>query len=323
MKRFLQIASAAALLTSGAAADDGLDEALAELKQKAQRQSYSTRADLHSRQMAVPAVPTEEDEALDAKLRQMENQLDRNAAIAPGAARLPRPRRRPAAQQEDRNWLTPALLDDDALEDTGIEEEPSDWIADELGRQKAIRLEQEALKRATGAQPLFNNPLEKEIDPDSPLSDLRSYDRSLNDILAGGSRLDEEEHETTPQPGWSARRTERAESPFSLSARNREKEEEASGISPFSQQRRQTQPLFGEPQGRSGSTTQSRFSSAYTSPFKKESSSGTTAETFQPSWKKEQKPLSPVERIRNASPIHKKDPFSEDFSPDIKGSIWD
>lgn len=324
MKRVLQSTLAAILLLCSAAAQDGLNEALAKLKEKAQRQDYSTRVDLHDRQMAVPAEPTAEDEALDAKLRQMEKELDRRAVISRGSTRPPRPaRRRTMPRKQDRNWLTPALLDDDALEDAEIDSEQSDWIAAELERQQSIRQEEEALKNATDSPPLFKTPIHAGRETDATQSDLNSYSRSFNQFLSGERQSDREKREADNPNAWSAGRNERPESPFSLLSRNREKEEEPSGLSPLSRQRRQTRSLFEKPQRRSEGTISSRFSSPYKSPFKGDTSSDTESKPFQPSWRKKEIPLSPVEQIRKSSPIHKKDPFSKDFSPNIKGSIRD
>jgi len=35
------------------------------------------------------------------------------------------------------------------------------------------------------------------------------------------------------------------------------------------------------------------------------------------------KPLPPLKRVRQSTPINKKNPFDDDFMPDIKTSIWD
>ena len=83
--RYLQLTFIPVLLTTLAlfAEDDGLDEALQALKDKAPRHTYSSHAELDERVMNVPEQLTAEDRALDAKLREQEKRNEQKSARPP------------------------------------------------------------------------------------------------------------------------------------------------------------------------------------------------------------------------------------------------
>jgi hypothetical protein len=316
MKRMIQFAVLTAVLSGSAVADDGLDEALAELKQKARRQSYSTRANLDIQSLAVPEEQREEDKELDKKLREVEKELDRRALPMSGsAAALPRmPRPASSRPQENRNWLTPALLNANADEDTVFDEEAPGWVEIELERQKNIRLEEAALREESGNSRLFKNPFQTQ--QETPDSKLNEYSQSFQNILS--ARHSEPDQKTDSLPGWrSTPEKERPDSPFSLSRRNEQKQESSAGA--FSQIK-PAGSVF-EVKRRSDSQSPLRIGPTYGSAEE----SATAPRSLAPSWKKDEESrlLQPIERIRKASPIHKKDPFAEDLMPQIKRSIWE
>ncbi|QHI68627.1 hypothetical protein [Tichowtungia aerotolerans] len=315
MKRIVQSAVLTAVFFGSAIADDGLDSALAALKKKTQRYNYSTQANLQNQNLAVPEEQSEEDKALDEKLRKIEKELDHSLARpsrGPAAPRMSAPRSRP---QEERNWLTPALLDNTALaEDTVDSEEPS-WVENELERQKSIRLEQDALKEVSAQEQRFNNTFQSR--QESPFSDLKGYNQSLKDRLSVQSSSDQTSDESRRGLFGSAK--ERPVSPFSLSGR-REKEQQEASEGLFSS-RKSSISTFGiqpysETQSPSSISTYNRNVNSGVSP--------TAPRSLRPSWKdQETQQLSPIEKVRKASPAYKADPFSDDFMPKIKGSIWD
>lgn len=316
MKRVIQSALLAAVLAGTSAADDGLDEALANLKKKTGRQSYSTRANLHDQNLAVPKEQSEEDKALDEKLRQIEKGLDRSSTMASSGIRAPRIVQSSGNQpQEEQNWLTPALLDNIVSQDSSLDEEQSDWVTAELERQQNIRIEQEAFEKESGNNSLFNNPFQQQ--QKAAPSELNSYGQSFQNILSVQPTPDSE-NKTKPDSGWLSSQKDRSASPFSLSSRREQQKEESSyetfsGIKPV-------ESVF-EKKGPS-SSKQSPWNTAPSYGIPKKSD--TTLKSFSPSWKKEQeKPLQPIEQIRKSSPIYKKDPFSDDFMPQIKKGIWE
>lgn len=314
MKRIIQSAVLAAALAGCAVADDGLDEALARLKKKVRRQTYSTQADLHNRNMDVPKEQSEEDKALDEKLRQIEKGLNQSSAITSDKRSRPRMiQNSPAQSQDNRNWLTPALLDNTDPEEASLDDEKPDWVAAELERQQNIRIEQEALEKESANDSLFNNPFQQQQDSSS--SKLNSYGQSFQNIISAqpssGSK-DEEE----PRSGWLPSQKERSASPFSLSSRREKAEEEESSYDTFSRFK-SSESVFGTKRKSSAKTPWS------ITPSYGIKESDSSPNSLSPSWKKEKKPLQPIEQIRKSSPIHKKDPFSDDFMPQIKKGIWE
>ena len=59
---------------------DKLDDALEELKKKVHRHTYSAQADLDDQKLAVPVERTEEEKALDTKLKNKEKKQDTEPA---------------------------------------------------------------------------------------------------------------------------------------------------------------------------------------------------------------------------------------------------
>ena len=316
MKRVIQSALLAAVLAGTSTADDGLDEALANLKKKAGRQSYSTRANLHDQNLAVPKEQSEEDKALEEKLRQIEKGLDRSSTMASSGIRIPQNLQRSGNQpQEDQNWLTPALLDNIAPKNGSPDDEQSDWVTAELERQQNIRIEKEALEKESGNASLFNNPFQQQQKAEP--SELNSYGQSFQNILSVQPSPDPA-NKTKSVSGWLSSQKDRSESPFSLSSR-REKEKEEAPYETFSRFK-PAESIFEKKGPSSSKQSPWNTTPSYGIPRKPD----TTLNRLSPSWKKEQeKPLQPIEQIRKSSPIYKKDPFSDDFMPQIKKGIWE
>ena len=290
MNRFSHCCCFVLLACGTAAATEDLDAALAALKEKAQRRNYSTRAQLHERELRVPRSPSDREMALDAKLRVMEQRLQSDVSAQPGATRPPaRPLRRP---EGNRNWLTPALLDDEAALDGFVENKDS-WVTHELDRQKEVATlaeEQQLIDRQVNEK-LKNR-------SSSPFSPTDSYNRSLQEIISGrptdGSQQTSSKKSLTPA---GSRRNSSAE-----------KHSFATSLFPVKPSSRTT--------SRNSVSSKSQF-------FQVKRSTLKSLDDIHSEWnRKNQPPLTPLKKMRKSS-MHDMDPFADDYMPQIKKSIWD
>jgi hypothetical protein len=290
MKRILQSAVLVAVLCGSVSAVDDLDAALAELKKKAQRRNYSRRAQLQEQGLTVPSDAAEKEQALDAQLQVMERKLQAEAPIRP-----PRPRARPLPrQEEDQNWLTPALLDDDAA-GMGQPEDKNAWISKELERQKNIHLEKDALAKE---QALIDRRVSAELKRSgtSTFNPASMYNRSLQDVVSG-------------------RPADRPQSP----AQNYNRPT-AITENPFAMNRSTTQPLFSPTAGQK--SPERRTAKGNNQLFKIERKPLNTPSDFRSSWKQSSpEPKQPLKRLRKST--LDSDPFADDFAPRVNKSIWD
>lgn len=308
MTRTLQNTLLAAILAGSALADDGLDEALAKLKKTPRRGNYSRRAELYDQEMTVPTELSDEEKMLDQKLRQLEKEMENKAQIVSQQYSAPQMVMPRVQVQENKNWLTPELLDGTISKEAGLDKQDDDsWVAAELDRQKSIRMEREALEQANAKQnPLFGQSLQW----DNSATKLHSYERSLEEIISVQKDPASAPRDNNTLNNYFSERKERPESPFSLSHKNREEQEPA--FNSFTRSKNESgfgmprQPLSQKP--------------SYESPWK----TATAPQPSEPSWEqKKSQPLQPLERIRKSSPVYKRDPFSEDLMPTLKKSIWD
>lgn len=292
MKRILQSAVLAAVLCGAVAADDELDAALAELKKKARRRTYSGRAQLQDQGLTVPSDQAEKEKLLDSKLQVMERKLQAEAPI-----RRPRPMMRPLPRREKpQNWLTPALLDEDAMAEDPENSQDS-WIATELERRKSLQLENEALEKEQKlVDQRVNNELIKGVSPS--FSPAGSYNRSLQDIIAGRPA---EKQEPTPAQRYSPPVTDR--NPFTLGEDS-------------------TPPLFTPTFGQKPSKHGAAPAPAETKTFGVEYKPLNTPSDFRSKWKHNTpEPQAPLKKLRKST--LDADPFADDFMPRINKSIWD
>lgn len=293
MKHILQLMILAGMVCVTAVAEDELDAALAAQKKKAHRRTYSSSAILHNRNLLVPTGMTDEEKSLDAKIRALDKKMDGGSIGMDQRAVTPRPTSQRPRQEESNNWLTPALLDDDAAENGPADQEVTSWVTLELDRQKLIQLEKTALKENTD---LVNQQLRGGSRPaeGSQYDPLQSYDSALKNILSG-SMPDTRRRTSTVTPLTPPKKT-------------------TFGVSTFSSIDRSTP------------TTPGAFSSSIKQPqrvtqFGVLPSQGPTKSTSiwdTPS----SEPLPPLKRLRQRSPL-KTDPFTEDYMPKTKRSIWD
>jgi hypothetical protein len=302
MKRvlfLLMICSVAAAVQ----ADDELDEKLAALKKRAQRNTYSTRARLQDQNLIVPQGPTAEEEALDAKLRAMEKKLDSNSGTMLRQTAAPRVvRQTPLQTEETQNWLTPALLDNANPDDSPFEEAAPDWVTRELARQE----EQKALAEE---QKLVDQRLKEALQPVQEEDDngLPGYATTLQNLIPSRSTATEED---VPQSPLSSFR--RTQSVFETTAGNpRQTEPQTSSFST----RSSFPPTTDPPPQQSRFSFPARRTEELNTPSKKLSQT--------PKWDDlDTKPL-PSRTERRRSSLFNSDPFEDDILSDPRKSIWD
>jgi hypothetical protein len=284
----------AAVFCGMAGATEDLDAALNALKKKAQRRNYSDRAVLHDRELMVPASETEQSRLLDEKLHVMEQSLAGNNPVqARPGPRIP-PIRSLPRQEENNNWLTPALLDND-MKVGDLPEDKNPWITQELERQKNRQLEKAALAEE---QKLINRQVNDQlkIAPSSPFSPADTYGRSLQNIIGG-------------QPASEPRQT---------TLQNKLKAP-AAEQNPFAIKRSSSPSLLPSPPG--SKLTIEKSTPSRTDPFRIKRSTLTPRSALSKQ-DKTPKPLPPLKKLRRSS-LRGTDPFANDYMPRIKKSIWD
>ena len=250
----------------------------------------------------IPKTLSEEEKSLDRDLKRLESQLDRQIVPPPDVAA---PRVFSPAKKTPENWITPTLLNtksDDLLSPEKIE--PS-WVDQELARQKSIQLHEKELAEE---EALVNKLLREGSQSDYSIetSPARAYESVFQNRVTPGV--------TPSAPAYSS---------FNPLGTPQSKKTGSSKLL----------PLFS-PAGRSDSgIIKPSFSSARPSPSSLQtlgrrppfgSSAQTPSSGFTSRWNTEKpKPLPPLKRVRQSSPIYRKDPFADDFMPEIKTSIWD
>ncbi len=285
------VLSVALLGTSFSGVAESLDAALDAQKKKNARRVYSERAHLTDLNIVAPKTVSEEEKALDRDLRRLENELDRQVAPTRG---MTVPRQTAPVASKPKNWLTPEFLDtdDDPLAD---EEEPS-WIVRELERQDAIRLQKSAIEKETAQLEKQLREDVRQADPyhsvSSPsLSPINPNPASQYNVRTPSGNFLSTERGVTPEKSPSLLSPARRDSGVINSSFSSRKH--------FSSQPTSVQQEFNRPVQK----VNGLFSPNRT--------------------KKKEKPLSPLKRVRQSSPIYRKDPFADDFMPEIKTSIWD
>jgi hypothetical protein len=276
------------LPAAGDPLNDPLDDALNKHKDRAKRRVYSQPAALSDQDLAIPKTPTEEDRALDRKIEELERALDKQAALNPVPIRAtPAPMVPMVPNEETQNWLTPALLDEDAAMNTDEEET---WLARELERQNQKRVEQDEQtllekKMADGIRPAQYDIQNK--------YDFPERNRPSKNIYERPSYLTER----APMKAPTAEASGQASTPTSST-------------------------MFSPTDYRGSSIATEPFSTSIKPTIRPEQNRPRQSSAID--WETPtSQPRTPLNRVRQSSPIHKKDPFSEDFMPRIKTSIWD
>ncbi len=308
MKR-LNFLFAALSVAAVATAGDELDAKLAALKTRTQRNVYSTAATLDNQDLVVPKGPTDEEQELDAKIRAMEKELDSDSAVLRQTAGPRRVTLLPQPSEENKNWLTPSLLDDAGSRTSPFDEEESSWITEELTRLENARLGKET---QADEQKRIDQGLQESIGPADAMQydPLQSYTESLQSFISG----------YTPT-----------------------KEEPISPLQNFQRQPRLFQTSESDLyrtdlQQTSTFGTQSSFSTTTESPLQQsrfsfprrqseEFSFGNTPSKtpkFKSSWDVlNTDSFPPIRKKFQTSPLLSSDPFEDDFMGKPKKSIWD
>lgn len=296
--QFCIVATGAVLC--GSLAADELDDALAALKKKAHRRVYSAHAKMDTPALNVPTAPTEEEKALDRLLREKDAQQD-NLAIQSRSA-MPRPVTIPravapdAAETQDSNWLTPAFLDKEAAVSMP-DEDGTDWIFNEVERQKGLREEKLALQEEnTRVEQLL-----KQKNQAAELNRLKQYSQ-------------------TPGLTFGQEREDRS---FSLRPSTEHPDPLAIIRPPSRQTAEPTVPLFSPEAVRAASQPAPRLPGL--NPLKNTDETPSKTSAYQSSLSpylstgSEVKPLSPLESIKKSRST---DPFRDDSMPKVKTGIW-
>ena len=304
--RFFVLSAVIAACIASSFAED-LDASLEAQKKKAQRHVYSDSALLHNRNLVVPREASAEEKDLDKKLEAMEAEQDAQASAKqlvkgrPAAA----PAARPA---ENQNWLTPALMGNDAAASLTNGATEDSWLVRELDRQKELKAKEATATKdnALADKLLREKTPQKNSSPE--LDRLKKYQPAPQQLF--GSREKDPDaplymtpQSGTPDPMEAVRLTPRKETPV-------------------------TPPLFS-PQASRASSPPDKDPLRSTSPSLTSSlgvpapRSSSIRSTLSPDWSTPAPPaLTPMEMIRKSSPINKPDPFAEDHMPQIKTSIW-
>lgn len=292
MKQTLQLITLAAFFCTVAVAEDELDAALAALKNKAPRRTYSASAILQNRDLVVPARISDEEKLLDAKIRALDKIMDSDTVGMNHRALAPRPVSATFQQENNNNWLTPALLDDNATENSPADQKAS-WITQELDRQKLIQMEKTALEENTDliAQQLRGESRSAE---GAQYDQLQSYDGALRDILSG----------SVPETRRSSSATQIA--PLKKTT---------FGVSSFSSIDRSTPTV--QPGSFSSSVKPPQHMAQF-GEISQKNPSETTSIWDTPATE----PLTPLKRLQQRSPLNS-DPFVDDYMSKTKRSIWD
>lgn len=286
-----------------------LDAALEAQKKKAQRHVYSESALLHNQNLVVPRQASAEEKDLDKKLEALEAEQEAQAAAnrqlmkgRPAAA----PAVRPAA--ENPNWLTPALMDNDAAASLTNGAAENSWLVREMERQKELKAkEATATKDSTPADKLLRQ--KTQLKNSSPeLERLKKYQPAPQQLFGSREKDPDAPLYMTPQSG----------TPDPMEAVRLTPRKEPA-IAP---------PLFSPQASKAAAAPdkdplRSTRSPALTPNLGAPARSSSILPSSSPDWSTPAAPaLTPMEMIRKSSPINKPDPFAEDHMPQIKTSIW-
>lgn len=287
MKGHLLLSIALALgSTAFVHAEDVLDAKLNALKQKAQHRAYSVSVTLANQNLVVPKTITDEEKALNAKVREMEKKLDTKST---GMNRSITPMRQvmQPIQKKPTNWLTPALLDEASSGTSPAEEETDSWVLAELTRQKNMRLEKQAQQEE---KKLVDQRLREgfRANPATPYSQPNSYNNSLQNSVSIGI-AGPQDAVPNLRSSYNAGSPARPSSPAALKP--------SSAPSLFSNSSRKSPA--SQPSKRASTFNKSPFQNLY---------------------KEEPEPLR--KRVRPSSPSQT-NPFEENLMPKVKQSIWD
>jgi hypothetical protein len=286
---------------------EDLDAALEAQKKKAQRHVYSDNALLTDQKLVVPRTPTEEEKELDKKLREMDAERERTPS---GLPLLSRPAMAAPRVAEDKNWLIPAVLDNEASM-TKTNEDENAWLLRELERQKDRQVDEALKKDAEKANKLLREKVTQQSN--SPEQERLKQYQLAPPKLFGSKEKDNADSEASSymvpsrgntDPLAAVRLAPKKEKPPAPAIFSPEAARMSSALDkdPLKSTRSSSiNPILGVP---------SRPSSAG-SVFSPRRDAPKTV------------PLTPLEMIKKSSPINRPDPFAEDYMRPFKSSIWE
>jgi len=279
-----------------------LDAALEAQKKKAQRHVYSESARLDNQKLVVPREPTEEEKAIDKELQLMEAR--QAAQPASPMQSMPMPVR-PVQPAENKNWLTPAMMDDAAALSQTNDTENS-WLVREMERQKELKeLEAAKAKENDLVEKLLR---EKQQQTSSPeLEQLKKYQLAPQKLFGSKEKDPDAPAYMTPRSG--------TPDPLVAVGLSPKKEKSAAPALFFPEAARLSASLDKDPLR---SAKNPALGSKPGSPVRPARSVFTPQQP-----ESEPVPLTPLEMIRKASPINRPNPFADDHMPQMKTSIWE
>lgn len=290
--RFVSVAALA--FTGVAAVAQDLDAALEAQKQKAQRRVYSERAVLDNQAPTVPQPKSAEELAIDQKLREMDAQAEAGSRTSPELM-MPRAAASavPLRPAENKNWLTPAALDNSAA--ASLPSDEDSWLTKEAERQKAQKEKSAQAKDQEMVDKLVREKMQQQnTAPDAGV--LKPY--TLTPQAPG----------PLPAPSFSLP----GNSPAQSSLQPSRKPAPVTTAPLFSPQSRSSSALNQDPLQQSRGSTSG-------SPFSRPASGFSSGLDTAP----ESPALSPLQKIKKSSPINQANPFADDHMPQFKSSIWE
>ncbi len=308
MKLFISRYLALAAVLSGTgfpvAAED-LDAALAAQKKKVQRQIYSESALLEDRNLTVPKTQSEEERLLDKKLQEMDARAATDASEQ-NLTRLSSPAQLPSLPVENKNWLTPALLDEAAAMSTPDSKE-DDWLAKEKERQKSLKDQESTRKENELVDKLLREQTQPTTHVTSEMERLKKYQIGPQNLNADKDQGSAASVSKLPQsqrvdPLAAVRLTPKKQTPAAPAIFSPEAARLSSALDKDPLQATRS-PLLNSSLGTPSRKSPSVFSSGLNAP--------------------EAPPLTPLKMLLKSSPINKQNPFEEDRMPQIKRSIWE
>ncbi len=271
---------------------EDLDAALEAQKKKSVRRVYSERAHITDLNIAVPKTLSEEEKSLDRDLRRMEDEMDRQE---PSMGGMRMPRRAVSGARKPKNWLTPELMDGEN-EDSLTDEGDSGWIVQELERQDAIRFQNAEIEKEAAH-------LEKQLAEDA--RQLEQYNEANSPTFSPIKQNPAAHFNSRTQSGV-----------FLQKKNGGDLQRRSSVLSPIRRNSGVIESSFSSKNPAVSPSTSRQTD--FRRPAQKVSN------TFSPRVsEKKAEYVSPLKRVRRSSPIHRKDPFVDDFMPEFKSSIWD
>lgn len=295
----MMIAAFLALPGVFAASADDLDAALEARKRAVQRRVYTDSALIQDQGLTLPKTPSQMEQEAEKKIRDSEQQLNATAVSRPTPVR-PAP---VAAPAQNKNWLVPETGQQDAEDEGGSQW--SDFSPARLHDADRIFGSSEAADDETRIQRMVQERLQQ---PAQTPSSLQSDPAGIY---------------ASP---WSAAPPSRPDTPFSLPLYS-------SPAQPF-------RPIATPSPSLQGQRETSGF--RLPAPSAAISAPSFSDRTYQPSpalspnmnfqtqrgdpmdsmYERRTIP-SPLDQIRQSSPVRKRDPFTDSGMPEFRQSIWE